>query len=119
MKKIIKLTIFLVIAWVLTACSGNLLTVHKIDIQQGNALQEQSIEQLKIGMKPEQVRFLLGNPLVTDPFHQDRWYYVYYFKPGGSQLQERRLTVYFNEGRVARIEKPQATELASSSESDA
>ncbi|MEN8131654.1 MAG: outer membrane protein assembly factor BamE [Pseudomonadota bacterium] len=118
MKKIIILTT-LVMTWVLTACSDNLFTVHKIDVQQGNALREQSIEQLKIGMKPEQVRFLLGHPLVTDPFHRDRWYYVYYFKPGSGQLQERRLTVYFNEGRVARIEKPQATELASSSETDA
>ena len=46
-------------------------------------------------MVPEQVRFLLGHPLVTDPFHGDRWYYVYYFKPGNEQAEERRVTVFF------------------------
>jgi outer membrane protein assembly factor BamE len=118
MRKLGILSIPLAI-WALTACSGNLLTVHKIDIQQGNALKQKSIRQLKIGMQAEQVSFLLGHPMVNDLFHQDRWYYVYYFKPGSGQLEERRLTVHFNEGRVTRIETPQPTKLASGSESGA
>lgn len=118
MRKLEILSVLLVI-WMITACSGNLLTVHKIDIQQGNALKQESIKQLKIGMEPEQVSYLLGHPMVNDLFHQDRWYYVYYFKPGSGQLEERRLTVHFDDGRVTRIETPRPTKLASGSESGA
>lgn len=103
--------------WGLSACSNGLLSVHKIDVQQGNALKESAIERLRVGMAPEQVRFLLGYPLVTDPFHNNRWYYVYYFKPGNGQLEERRVTVFFDEGRVARIERQKSAKLASSADS--
>jgi outer membrane protein assembly factor BamE len=96
----------------LSACSSGLLSVHKIDVQQGNALNEDSVNQLRVGMVSEQVRFLLGNPMITDPFHGDRWYYVYYFKPGNGPLENLRLTVYFNDGRVTRIEKPGSAGLA-------
>ena len=99
----------------LSACGSGLFSVHKIDIQQGNALNEESVNQLRVGMMPEQVRFLLGHPMLTDPFHSDRWYYIYYFKPGKGPLQNRKVTVFFNEGRVARIEKPEAVKLASKS----
>ena len=114
MRKISAAIVFFVFVTLgLSACSSGLLSVHKIDVQQGNALNEDSVDQLRVGMAPEQVRFLLGHPLVTDPFHGDRWYYVYYFKPGNGQAEERRVTIYFNEGRVARIEKPESAKLAS------
>ena len=112
-KNSLVIAFFVFMTLVLSACSSGLLSVHKIDVQQGNALNEDSVERLKVGMEPEQVRFLLGHPLVTDPFHGDRWYYVYYFKPGNEQAHERRVTVFFNEGRVARIEKQQRAKLAS------
>jgi outer membrane protein assembly factor BamE len=118
MRKLETLSILLAI-WALTACGGNLLTVHKIDIQQGNALKQESISQLKIGMEPGQVSYLLGHPMVNDLFHQDRWFYIYYFKSGIGQQEERRLTVHFNDGRVTRIETPQPTKLASGSDSGA
>jgi len=119
-KSIMKKLSILLAIWVLTACSGNLFTVHKIDIQQGNALKQEYVKQLKIGMEPEQVSLLLGNPMVNNLFHPDRWYYVFYFKPGSGQLVERRLTIHFNDGLVSRIEyPPQSTKLASGSEAGA
>jgi len=56
-------------------------------------------------MTKEQVRFVLGTPLVTDIFHADRWDYVYYHKPRNStKHEERRLAVIFVDGRLAKVE---------------
>ena len=93
---------------VLTAagCSGkigNLFTVHKIDVQQGNALEQDKVSELREGMTKEQVRYLLGTPLVQDVFHPDRWDYVYDFIPGYGDRERRHLAVFFNGDNVSRI----------------
>ena len=63
------------------------------------------VTQLRRGMTKEQVRYLLGTPLVNDIFHVNRWDYVYLLKRGkGSEVQSRRLTVYFRDSRVERFE---------------
>lgn len=62
------------------------------------------VSQLKPGMSREQVRFVLGAPLLVDVFHTDRWDYIYRFQPGRGELQERRLTVIFEDGKLARLE---------------
>lgn len=111
MKKVIIFAALVVVA-TLTGCAGGLLAVHKIDVQQGNALNPESVELLTVGMNPEQVRYLLGHPMVTDLFRPDRWDYIYYFKPGNGQEENRRLTVYFTDGRVVRIQRPEATQFA-------
>ena len=115
MKIIIVLIILLPIT-ALSGCSSGLLSVHKIDVQQGNALAQESVDKLKIGMNQDQVRHLLGNPLVTGMFRSDRWDYVYYFKPGNGDTDGHRVTVFFNDGQVVRIENDGTTtgQLASS-----
>lgn len=81
------------------------LNPHRIDIRQGNYLSQEMVAQLKPGMTREQVRFVLGTPLLTDIFHADRWDYVYYFKPGqGGELQQRRLIVYFENDKLASVD---------------
>ena len=80
--------------------------IFRIDIQQGNLLDESAIDQVEIGMTQSQVRFLLGTPMVTDSFHRNRWDYTYYFKEGKSKDGEQRwLIVHFDEDQVQRIEK--------------
>ena len=80
----------------LGAC--NLLTVHKLDIQQGNVVTQEMVDKLKPGMTRAQVRFVLGTPLVTDTFHRDRWDYFYSFKVGAEGVAEtRRLTLIFQD----------------------
>ena len=82
---------------------GNLFTVYKIDVQQGNALEQKKVEELRVGMSKEQVRFLLGTPLVQDVFHPDRWDYVYDFIPGYGERERRHIAVFFNGDTVAEI----------------
>ncbi|WLG95129.1 outer membrane protein assembly factor BamE [Pseudomonas sp. Z1-14] len=70
--------------------------VYKIDIQQGNVVTQDMIDQLRPGMTRRQVRFIMGNPLLTDTFHADRWDYLYSLQPGGGERQQERISVIFN-----------------------
>ncbi|MGH8746546.1 MAG: outer membrane protein assembly factor BamE [Burkholderiales bacterium] len=80
------------------------LDSYTIDIQQGNYVSQDMVSQLKRGMSKEQVRFVLGTPLLTDVFHADRWDYVYYHKVPGGKTEQRKLAVFFKDGRLARLE---------------
>ena len=80
-------------------------SVHKLEIQQGNLVTADALEQLKIGMTRKQVKFLLGTPLLQDPFHHDRWDYLYTLKVSRQPLQQQRLTLYFEGDTLSRIEK--------------
>lgn len=75
----------------------------KIDVRQGNYVSQEMVAQLKAGQTKDQVRFILGTPLIVDAFHADRWDYVYRFKPGGGEPEQRKLTVYFQENRLVRV----------------
>ncbi len=96
----------LIASLLLQGCGTGLFSVFRPDLQQGNHLDDERIAQLETGMSPEQVRFLLGEPVLRDPFHGDRrWEYVYYLKPGDGQAQRRRLTILFDGAyRVSSIE---------------
>jgi outer membrane protein assembly factor BamE len=81
--------------------------VYRTDIQQGNLLDLDQIEQLEVGMTRSQVRFLLGTPMVIDSFDADRWDYVYSLQRGRSrQITRRHLIVWFEGDTVTRIEEP-------------
>jgi outer membrane protein assembly factor BamE len=71
--------------------------VYKIDIQQGNVVTQDMIDQLRPGMSRSQVRFIMGNPLITDTFHANRWDYLYSIQPGGRQRLQERIGVMFND----------------------
>jgi outer membrane protein assembly factor BamE len=80
--------------------------VYRVDVQQGNLLDDTDVEGVKPGMTRSQVRFLLGTPVVEDAFHKDRWDYVYYFRRGRSRREEKRwLIVTFVDDKVATIRK--------------
>ena len=70
--------------------------VYKIDIQQGNVVTQDMIDQLRPGMTRKQVRFIMGNPLLTDTFHANRWDYLYSLQPGGGERQQERVSLIFN-----------------------
>lgn len=81
-----------------------ILTPYRIDIQQGNFVSQDMVAQLKPGMTKEQVRFVLGTPLITDIFHAERWDYVYSLDRLGAPRQQRHLSVHFQDGKLARLE---------------
>lgn len=99
LKTFLKLSILIAGLW-LSAC------IYRVDIQQGNLLEEDVIEQVEVGMTRSQVQFLLGSPMVFDSFHPDRWDYTYYFRQGRSREIERRwFVVYFHDDRVVNLDR--------------
>lgn len=91
----------------LAACSNvpRFFNEYKIDVQQGNVLSQEMVSQLKPGQTRDQVRFLLGTPMITDVFHQQRWDYVYSFRNGATgQTQSRRFSVYFENDVLAKVD---------------
>ncbi len=79
------------------------ITPYRIDIRQGNHITQEMVTQLKPGMTRDQVRFILGTPLVADIFHAERWDYIYSFKPGRGEMQLRRFAVFFDGNKLARV----------------
>lgn len=80
------------------------ISPHRIEIQQGNAITQEMLDKLKPGMTPSQVRFILGTPLVVDPFHKSRWDYVYRLVRGGKVAEQRRVTVIFEDDKLKALE---------------
>jgi outer membrane protein assembly factor BamE len=97
------------VASLLGACSSVPIlpgfTPYQMEIQQGNFVDQEMVSRLKPGMTRDQVRFILGTPLVSDMFHADRWDYVFSRRPqGGGAVEQRRLAVYFSEGKLSKID---------------
>ena len=88
-------------------CSSWLPEAHKIDIQQGNRIKQQDLEKLQLGMNRNQVKFVLGSPLLQDSFHQDRWDYIFYLKPGKGEIQRSKISLYFDGDKLIRIDDSQ------------
>jgi outer membrane protein assembly factor BamE len=80
------------------------ITPYKVEVVQGNFVSKEQVEALKPGMTRQQVRDILGTPLVTSVFHADRWDYVFTLKRQGTQAQERKLAVFFKDNLLERFE---------------
>jgi outer membrane protein assembly factor BamE len=78
--------------------------VYKLDINQGNYVTQDQVDRLKTGQTRQQVKSTLGTPLVADPFHVNRWDYVYEFRRQGRTLEHRQFTAYFVDDKLARWE---------------
>lgn len=94
--------IFLVLSIAaLTACSS---LTYKLEVQQGNYVTEDMIAKLKVGMTRSQVRFLLGTPLLVDPFHANRWDYIYRVYYDGKVIEDKQFVVFFDGDAATRFE---------------
>jgi outer membrane protein assembly factor BamE len=80
------------------------ISPYKPEIQQGNYVSQDMIAQIKPGMTREQVRFLLGTPLLTDIFHGDRWDYVYWREAENGKRESRRIALFFSDNKLERIQ---------------
>ena len=102
------MTRYLIIAIIrvsLTASSG---CVYRQNIAQGNLIEQEDLDQVEIGMTRNQIRFLLGTPMIDDPFHKDRWDYVYYLKIGRKDATFKRwISIHVEDDLVSEIQKDQ------------
>ena len=116
MRKLLILLMTFIAVQTLTACSSTktlneemlaatdkLPGVYKIDVRQGNLVTQEMINQLRPGMDKRQVTFILGTPLLVDPFHKDRWDYFYNLKTAGKQTKQERVTVFFNDNKLVNL----------------
>ena len=87
----------------LTPVVTSVITPYRIDVRQGNFVTQEMVAQLKPGLSREQVRFILGSPLIADMFHGNRWDYVYSYKQGHGEAQQRTLTVFFQDNKLTRV----------------
>ena len=85
-----------------TACAL-LPEPHKIEVQQGNIIDAAALAELRTGMTRQQVRFLLGNPVIRDLFNLNRWDYIYYVSPAGETPTPKRLTLFFEGDLLTRV----------------
>ncbi len=97
------------ISALLAACSNfsNYLPTfspHKIEIRQGNLVTQDMRDRIKVGMTQTQVKAALGAPLINDIYHANRWDYLYRLEQKGKVTESQRLTLYFEQGMLARID---------------
>lgn len=87
----------------LASLAGAGCSVHRIEIQQGNIIEPEAREKLATGMTRKQVQFLLGTPMIADPFHRDRWDYLFYLRQGEQVKTHTQLTLLFEGDKLAKI----------------
>ena len=98
----------LLLALIFSAVAMTNGCVYRSSISQGNLIKQEDLEQVELGMTRNQVRFLLGTPLIDDPFHKDRWDYVYYLKVGREDATFKRwISIFFEDDVVSEIRRDQ------------
>lgn len=96
----------IILALILSTLAVSTGCVYRTTIAQGNLIEQKDLDQVEVGMTRKQVRFLLGTPLIDDPFHQARWDYVYYIVIGRKDAVFKRwLSIYFENDLVSEIHK--------------
>ena len=94
----------------LAGCAGtgerlaSMVTPYKVDVVQGNFISREQVQMLQPGMGRQQVREILGTPLMVSVFHSDRWDYVFTLKRPDVEVQTRKLTVFFKDNVMERVE---------------
>lgn len=103
-NRVLNLSALVVLLCVGLAGCSLLPDAHKVEVQQGNIVDRAALDELRTGMTKQQVRFLLGNPVINDLFHPDRWDYIYYVTPAGKAPTLKRLTLFFEGSVLTRVQ---------------
>ena len=102
--KIFHALTLLLFTLMLNACASWLPEAHHIEIQQGNVIKQAERDALKIGMSKDEVQALLGIAVLRDPYHPNRWDYIYTIKSDAVENRVSRLTVHFENNQLATID---------------
>ena len=95
MKENLKASTIFLLVFIIISCTT--ISPYKVPITQGNIYDEEDIEKLKIGQTMDQVRFVLGSPMISDPFHANRWDYMSLVTVGEEKIVEKKLIVFFDD----------------------
>ncbi|RUO65691.1 Beta-barrel assembly machine subunit BamE [Pseudidiomarina planktonica] len=88
---------------VLSGCSVFDNLVYRINVPQGNYLEQRDVDKLRIGMSKEQVQYVLGTPVAKNVFVEDTWHYLYHMNPGKGDIVRRELIIEFADGQLATL----------------
>lgn len=88
-------TVFLTFSLLAASGCSYFPGVYKIDIQQGNVITQDMVDQLRPGLTKRQAQYIMGTPLIEDTFNQSRWDYVYSLQPGGKDRQQESISLFF------------------------
>ncbi len=108
-----SLTLAFLLSSALTSCAwvdqplgyvARSINPYRFELIQGNVITKEQLEVLRPGMNKNQVKEILGTPLITSLFHEDRWDYAFTVRRSGQEIQKKKLTVYFAKGELARFE---------------
>ncbi|MGR8936070.1 MAG: outer membrane protein assembly factor BamE [Gammaproteobacteria bacterium] len=92
---------------ILSGCTTTTLEipgVYVTDIQQGNIIDQGMIDQLRPNMNQKQVLYIMGSPMLVDPFHPQRWDYIYSEEPGGEARMEKRISLLFENDELVGVQ---------------
>jgi len=105
MRSLYLCSVALLLSLTFTACTTlRNFGVYKIDIQQGNLITNDQLAKVKTGMSRNDVRTVLGTPLLQDVFHNNRWDYYFSYAPATIEQDKHKITILFENEKVARIE---------------
>lgn len=105
MQKVIKTLTVSALLLAVTSCSSlKFPGVYRISVQQGNIVDQEMIDQLRVGMTRRQVRFVMGSPLIEDTFNPNRWDYYYSLRTGDGRLLDRHIKLTFDGETLAAFE---------------
>jgi outer membrane protein assembly factor BamE len=103
-----RILFFIFIVSALGACSSEgtrkIPGVYRIDMQQGNVIEQEMLDKLRPGMEKSQVHFIMGTPTIVDPFHNDRWEYIYTYSKGGKRRTQRHITIFFEDDKLTYLD---------------
>ncbi len=96
-----NIVISICMLFILSAAGG---CVYQANLSQGNVIKQEDLDQVEVGMTRIQVRYLLGTPMIDDPFHEERWDYIYYLKLGRDDaIFKRWVSIIFDADRISEI----------------
>ena len=110
-----NLILIIILTTTICACSNTgdfkLPNLYRIDVQQGNVIDQKMIDRLKRGMDKEQVNFIMGTPAIIDPFHADQWEYIYSQSENGGTRFQQHIRMHFEDNKLTHIEGDVVTSL--------
>lgn len=104
MQNILKVSALIALISLSGCSSMRFPGVFRIDVGQGNIITQDMVDKLSVGMTPRQVQFVMGSPMIKDPFHPNRWDYLFYVETGNGTRVENHVILHFSNERLAEID---------------